>query len=464
MPALRQLILPAALASYLALLPLAGHAALSAHDLARLCQLVLFALAAILLSANPLQITLSKRAILAIAVVAALAVASCAAADVPSVALQELALDLGLVGLALAWMQHCSISGLGIIWRIPILASAIYVGLQLIVYGATLANGHRPSSWLLSFGYDNPRFLNHTQTLAIPFLVTVSRSSFLPAAWRRLAMFGVVGHMLMLTATLGRGTMLALLASGMFAALAYGKPGRAYAGRLMLAAIAGVAAHAALFVLLPESMNLGSATSSSLVAEAAGDHSRIKLWQIALGDIAQHPWLGIGPMHFAHYQNPTAAHPHNVYLQFAAEAGLPAFFLLIGGVLIGLRRAHRKLKALPAGPTFELALTAYVACIAALLDGFVSGNFVMPMSQIWIVFAAGALAGALRSGDATPPAVKGSVSLSRIFAIVLLASTLWLALIATRQVANSPPRIGSYSASQLQDEKHRPRFWLDGWF
>lgn len=460
----RHLPLTVPLLTYLALLPLLPFQGLSPHDLARLCQLPLCLLAAILLVTDRARFTLSTGALIWAGSLVALLLLSCARSDQPATALQELFLSAGLFVLGLAWMQQSSQAESSTVWRIPILASALYVGLQFTLYVAALVAGFRPNSWVLSFGYDNPRFLNHVQTLALPFLIEAGRSRTLTRPWRLSATLGALGQMTMLMATLGRGTMLALALSGMLAVLVFGRTGRAYISRLALIAAAGFLAHLVLFVFLPESMHLGSATSASLLAEAGGDHSRLRLWKIALADIELHPWLGIGPMHFAHYPNPTAAHPHNIYLQLAAELGLPAFLLLLSGAMFGMFCAARKLKVAPSGPRSEVAFAAYVACAGALLDGFVSGNFVMPMSQVWIVYAAGALAGSLPPFRSVPEHLSSRRPWRLAFGVAWVPCLLWLTVTAIQQAQKTPPRIGHYTEAQLNDERHRPRFWLDGWF
>jgi O-antigen ligase len=453
-------VLTVTAAAYLVLTPLMPWHELHPHDLARIGQVFLLALGALaLLSRGAASISIRVDCALALL---GLSLASAMTAALPNVALQELALDVGLIAAVQAWAACCREWNPVDILKIPVLASCLYVSLQLLVFALAMANNAPPRSWLLAFGYDNPRFLNHVQTLVLPLLVCASSNAGLARAWRRAAWGAGALSMATLAATFGRGTALALLASGVLAAAFCGQPGRAYARRLVRIALAGLAIHLLLFLALPELLGLGSSFRAVLVTEGAGDHSRLLLWRIALDDIRAHPWLGIGPMHYAHYPNPTAAHPHNIYLQIAAELGLPAFALIAACVWRLMRRAWQGLRAMPAGPEAELALAAFVACLSALFDGVVSGNFVMPMSQMWIVFSAGLLAGSLpQARVATAPAPS---LLRRGLMIVLLGSQLWLLGNALMQASSQPPRISAYSTELQQDDKHRPRFWLDGWF
>ena len=85
---------------------------------------------------------------------------------------------------------------------------------------------------------------------------------------------------------------------------------------------------------------------------------RVVAWRTGLHMIREHPWLGLGPegvkLHFDEYVPPDIPRPlpagwyghlHNIYLQFAAERGIPtmlALMWMLGKILrdfwLGLRR------------------------------------------------------------------------------------------------------------------------------
>lgn len=100
--------------------------------------------------------------------------------------------------------------------------------------------------------------------------------------------------------------------------------------------------------------------------------SRIQIWQAALAIIVQHPVFGIGignfGNHFPQYVGYDFGvdHAHNIFLNVAAERGLPAlaaFVLLIGALFKALGLAlHR------ARPTLDRALAAtFIAAFAGYL-------------------------------------------------------------------------------------------------
>jgi putative inorganic carbon (hco3(-)) transporter len=88
-------------------------------------------------------------------------------------------------------------------------------------------------------------------------------------------------------------------------------------------------------------------TGSGSIAQQALSERRAALWHDALVLITQHPVLGLGPGGFS-TASPTAiefpytSETHSVYLQQAAETGLPGLLLLLGLLFwayIGLARS-----------------------------------------------------------------------------------------------------------------------------
>ena len=105
------------------------------------------------------------------------------------------------------------------------------------------------------------------------------------------------------------------------------------AGLVSLAVVVGATAIAVLVepALLQRFMRLMDLTS---------ERARWEVWQSALAMIRDHPWLGVGPNHFATthpaYAGPNSGHlrdPHNVYLRVAAEWGVPAALALVSWLL-----------------------------------------------------------------------------------------------------------------------------------
>ena len=106
------------------------------------------------------------------------------------------------------------------------------------------------------------------------------------------------------------------------------------------------------------------------------------LWRTGARMIQAHPFFGLGPEHvklqFKQYLPEDVKrlpegwyeHLHNIYLQYAAERGIPVlliFLWLIGKILTDFTRA---LKGLPRGPSDErFILRGVIAAIIAILVG-----------------------------------------------------------------------------------------------
>lgn len=100
--------------------------------------------------------------------------------------------------------------------------------------------------------------------------------------------------------------------------------------------------------------------------------SRTVLWWRAWELVAAHPFLGVGPLHFAHDSAALnlPAHPHNWVMQIGAEWGLPA--LLVDGLLSGLivmPVSQLLIVLYGAGYRRWLAAAVVLASMAALLYG-----------------------------------------------------------------------------------------------
>jgi putative inorganic carbon (hco3(-)) transporter len=123
---------------------------------------------------------------------------------------------------------------------------------------------------------------------------------------------------------------------------------------------------------------------------------RINLWSFTLQNfILPHPFLGVGPLNFASIPNPVGvAHPHNVILKIAAEWGAPAAlifcFILIKAVIAwikffrkSIQSPHLYLPKLLIQSSFMLIL------VGGFIDSLLSGNTVMPLSQLFLATLGG---------------------------------------------------------------------------
>lgn len=448
---------------YIGIVPLLPSLERRPHDLARLLQMPLLALAGLggLLAIWSGRFGAGRWAWLGVFLLLIASVsASCAA--VPSMAFRELMLLVGLVAVARSLIAAIRTMGLRPT-LIGVLAGAASYALMLILVSAlAMSNGVGVDNWRLIVGFDNPRFFNHVQTVAMPLLAAMIASTALRPLWRVLAALTLVVNWTLLGLTLGRATLLSLTLASVLGALLMGKQGRQVAAHMLMAAVAGALLYWFMFSLLPQAQGLATVDALNAYVNPSSDHSRTYLWRIALQHVSEHPWLGIGPMHFAHAPNLKGAHPHNMYLLVAAELGVPALLLLL---LATFKAMHYAGKAIRDDLVDDrpLAVGAWLACVAVLVDAGFSGNLVMPVAQLWVVLAAALLASSCWTAVPTRPATVGLRYGGVVGAAVVLCGLIWLT-VTTYQDWERMAATGVSQQPQDGGSSYRPRFWLDGWF
>ena len=242
----------------------------------------------------------------------------------------------------------------------------------------------------LFVGYDNYRFSNHAQSAAVP-LTVLAMTVAPPRSWLHpLAWFAAIGGFALLFTVAGRGTLVGIVTGAVLIGALLGRASFATLRHPAIAAALGLLLFALLFGLLPLLTGVTPEFSEGYYGARMGSvEARFFLWRIAQSYIERSPWLGIGPMHYAHFHNPEAAHPHNVYLQVAAEWGVPMLLLLVGLGVVALRRLALAVRRCPETRQRDCGIGLFLACVAIAVDGLFSGNFVMPVSQVWIAFTFG---------------------------------------------------------------------------
>jgi putative inorganic carbon (HCO3(-)) transporter len=112
---------------------------------------------------------------------------------------------------------------------------------------------------------------------------------------------------------------------------------------------------------------------------ADSNQDRVILARTGLRMVAANPWLGVGPEHvqrrFLEYlpedlgKPPWWGHLHNIYLQYAAERGLPALAALLWLVGATLRRFLGSARRMASGDPRRFAVHAATASILGVLVG-----------------------------------------------------------------------------------------------
>ncbi|MFP4614410.1 MAG: O-antigen ligase family protein [Thiohalorhabdus sp.] len=387
----------------------------------------------------------------------ALGLASALAAPRPGPALAEwglvLALGLFAVGTAVS-LGRLGRTGDGVLLAALGLGTVLYMGDFYAAYMWATWGRDVPISWGSPFhDFVNVRFFNQVQTWTLPLLTVLAVWAY--RLHRGLgALFGLaaIAWWALLFATGGRGALVAQVLGAALAALFLGRSARPW-----LAAHSGLAVGGAL-LYAPLFHHAAPGVARAAEKAAHADSARLALWADALDLTATHPWLGVGPMHFASGESQsTLGHPHNAALQIAAEWGLPAALFLAAALIWGLwawLRARRSAGTY-AGSRHAF-LVAGVACaiLAGLGHAMVSGIAVMPASQ----FLGAAIVGwawGLHLREQPPARVRRGWWLPATSATVLVP----LLVPASQQIPVLETARSQYSR---EVGKFHPRFWVQG--
>lgn len=222
---------------------------------------------------------------------------------------------------------------------------------------------------------EDPNDLAFFLVAALPLLVAI------PAKGRSRIVLLLLGAVLVAgtAATFSRGGGIALACALVWLVARRGLPVRAV---VVTAAVTGVAAlvfaqaaHAELSRALQEKSHIAGTNADT----------RMLRWQAAARMLSDSPVLGVGPGGFRQ-QYAAASHnaeideqtpvAHNLFLEVAAELGLPGFALLVGFVAIGFVASDRALRA---GARRE-AVAVQAALIAVLVASiFLSEQYYLPL-------------------------------------------------------------------------------------
>jgi putative inorganic carbon (HCO3(-)) transporter len=153
---------------------------------------------------------------------------------------------------------------------------------------------------------------------------------------------------------------------------------------------------------------------------------RIVTWRTGVRMIEKHPWFGLGPeevrIEFNDYVPPDIPRPlptgwyghlHNIYLQYAAERGIPTMLLLMWALIQALADFTRGVRKLPPGPSDERFILhgAIAVVIATMAEGFFEVNLgdseVLTMFLVAVACGYVALATGRQAADGQKEAAVG---------------------------------------------------------
>ena len=192
--------------------------------------------------------------------------------------------------------------------------------------------------------------------LDIAFFATLIAAQTLTKKWKRLALVGAVLQVIAIFLTATRGTILALIVSGI-AYLGYLIFVKREKQRVWAASILGVLVLVGgFFVVFRSELSQVSFSPIARVASISTSDpdisSRLFIWKNMIGEIEKSPWLGVGAEHisilFDRFYDPTQIseqwfdRSHNTFLDYAAQYGIGGAILyiaLIGMFFINIKRS-----------------------------------------------------------------------------------------------------------------------------
>jgi hypothetical protein len=310
---------------------------------------------------------------------------------------------------------------------------AFYVFLFIVAYVGGLSLGIALALDDFTTNFSNIRFFNHTQTSTLPLLILLCcltpRTSKLRWLWMVVATYWWMA----LFATTGRGTLLGMAAGCAAVGVLARRRAVPYLWQAAVTAALGLLAYFFFLTIVPAVLGVGGMSSFAYAFDrTAADPAsgRAPLWHLAAALITQHPWLGVGPMHFAHYTGHLhiAAHPHDWLLQVAVEWGLPALLSLLAAVAYGLRALLAAGARIPHDDaTNETIFVALLTgAVAIIVDGLVSGIFVMPQSQLAFALYLGCAMGWQRTMHSAAQIPPGGIrrGVSAVCIVVAMAGVI----------------------------------------
>ncbi|MGF6096674.1 O-antigen ligase family protein [Pseudomonas sp. 18175] len=434
----------------------------SGHDLQRAMQIAIGVCAVLYRVSVPSAERLVDRpTVLGLMLIITLGLVSAALAHQPLWAFTEVALVIscGAIAVAFALLRRQGGERLDRVLILIVVLLCLIKSIQYLYAGVlALSHGERELDLdALLIGFSNKRFYGQFQTftlplLALPLLIpTVSRSLravvfTLLCVWWLIAIGGGT-----------RGTWLGMAVAGVVLAL-LGPWGRRWLAWQLAAMVGGMLLYGLAFTVLADylGIRMSAGASDRLTTSLSG---RGPIWWQAWHMLAEHPWLGFGPMHFADIANKIAAHPHQAILQWASEWGVPSALCVAtlawrgGWATLGVLRE----RMLSSERSDLLRLCLFAALIGALVQSMVDGVIVMPNSQVWLALIVGWLMGLhVWQGPVTPamPLAWTAWKGLSVLAVGLLI------VIAVRDVPHLQQAQREYLGTH--DNFLQPRFWAQG--
>lgn len=359
----------------------------------------------------------------------------------------------------------CCLFNVSANFLLGLMARVVCAGLVIHFYVSYFAAWVNPDlvfhPYNLITGFSNIRFQGQFFTLAVPVLLLTL--PYVPQKYvqsvRMLDWFLALSCIIMVVIAGTRGSIVGWLFACVVGAWLGGQS-RAFAVRFLGLCIAGYALawlmQNALYWANPSN---GGALFRMASANALGLSGREIIWSLAWQQFLLHPWLGIGPMHFAALGSPVAAHPHQIVLQLLSEWGLPVTALIMWVVSRWFFQSGKKLKHITQLQAPFVGVYLFFALTASMMQAMVDGVLVMPYTQLWLFL----LAGWAVAVFSDPSPSMHAQSVTTVQRAVSLAFVLVYAVsIVVLMGAVYEGWSSLHSEAYIQSACNLPRFWVSG--
>jgi O-antigen ligase len=298
-------------------------------------------------------------------------------------------LSFGLIGYVIRGERLSAQAAQGLM-MVAVVCCFFYAAITLMVFLFSITDDFSHFNQMVPWGFVNIRYWSHTASWLVPLfplclLVLPWKDNRL---WRCGVTFTAAIWWWILFLSSSRGSIIGLFAGLVLAWLFFGKAALPWVKLFVRFAIYGLIFWLLLSVIIP-----GLMSDDLQVRGIKGDSSgRMPMWLEAWAMSLQNFPFGMGPQSWlkhevltgAYRASPKFAHPHNMYLMWAAEYGwisIAALALLCTFALRNLRSRISSVRAgVDEGAPYLIALTASVT--AAFVHGGVSAVFMAPGSML----------------------------------------------------------------------------------
>ena len=328
-------------------------------------------------------------------------------------------------------------------------------------------------------GFDNPRFLNHIQTLCIPLMIIavkfISDNRTLSISFKKFIKtvfyFSTASYIALIFLTAGRGSIVSSLLAIFILWLILGKSFTYTGKQICLLWLTGLLIYFLQVTLYQSIVNVDSPAIAHDIQKFSGS-GRVELWSVAIEQIRLNPVIGIGPLMFGNSAQAFLNSPHNSVLWLAAEWGLIAsmsILSLLAYLLIlfinRLRQATTYQNYDSKDPTLTLVIgqTLGLCLIGGSIHSLVSGIYIVPSSQLAALLVL-ILALSSYQNLANEMKLAAPISLQVNPGIKIFATLLLLLLLIPVYQYHKASEWGKYDMEDIHSEGDiiAPAYWLQG--